>query len=43
MPFMSAQAQYENAPNLGNTGAHAFEFIDHAQDATIGDDIIIDV
>lgn len=42
-PFLSAHAQYENAPNPGNTGAHAFEFIDHASDATIGENIIIDV
>jgi hypothetical protein len=34
---------YADGPNPGNTGAYAFSFIDHATDAKIGDDIIIDV
>ncbi len=43
IPFLRAYAQYTDGPNPGNTGAYAFSFIDHATDATIGDDIIIDV
>ncbi len=43
IPYLGAYAQYNDGPNPGNTGAYAFSFIDHATDATIGDDIIIDV
>src|SRR3989338_1119197 len=43
VPFLKAEAQYEEGPNPGNTGAHAFLFIDHATDAEIGEHVIIDV
>lgn len=48
LPLFAAQAQQneldlDHVPNPGNTGAYAFSFIDHANDAKIGDHVIIDL
>lgn len=46
LPISLIHAQEENldtVPNPGNTGAYAFSFIDQANDAKIGDHVIIDL
>ena len=46
LPTLNAHAQDVNidqTPQPGNTGAHAFAFIDPATDAQIGDHIVLDV
>lgn len=44
MALAEAQdTELDHNPNPGNTGGYAFHFIDQATDATIGDNIIIDL